>query len=225
VHLSYIILLSYFPQFILYWTVLTMQNYSFFTLLDASATFLLAYTAAFRASRLHYHFTGSVLLGTMVGLVSPLFRDLFLGFDDIVVLTNDIYLTSAVTGAILARFSALKLPKAWLIFMCAESASIGLAATIAGAKASTYGLTAVGCIIIGLIAATIGAGIRDLSLGETPLALELDNYVSAAAMGIMLFLGLKLFFFPFIMAITLSTILAISMFILGNHKKMRMLDE
>lgn len=201
-----------------------MQDYSTFTLLDATATFLLAYTATFRASRLHYHFTGSVLLGTMVGLISPLLRDLFLGFDDMVALTNNIYATSAVSGAILARFSALKAPKAWLIFMCGESSSIGLAATIAGAKASAYGLGAIGCIIIGLIAATVGAGIRDLSIGETPLALELDNYVSAAAMGIMLFLALKLFFFPIIMSISISTALAVSMFILGNNKKMRMLD-
>lgn len=201
-----------------------MQDYSIFTLIDASATFLLAYTATFRASRLHYHFTGSVLLGIMVGLVSPLFRDLFFSFADIVALTNNIYFTSAVLGALLARFSAMKLPKAWLIFMCTESLSIMLAATIASDKASTYGLPAVGCIIVGIMAATIGAGIRDLSLGETPLALELDNYVSAAAIAIMLFLGLKLFFVPFTLAIPLSTFIGVSMFISGNHKKMRMLD-
>lgn len=196
-------------------------SYSLFSLMDIATCAVLAFAATYRATRYGNHFTGSVLLGAFVALASPVLRDVLLTFGDVVVLKNDMYAAAAVVGALLGRLASLKAPARWQLFVWAEAMSLGWAAAIAAAKASVLGLGSLGCIIIGVLAATAGGGLRDLCLGDTPLALEMDFYVTAAAIGAMVVLAMRVTVLPLEAGITLAAMTAMLLCIMGNERRLR----
>lgn len=197
------------------------MSYSLFTAMDVFTCTVLAFAAAYRATRYGHHFTGSVLLGLAVGLVSPLVRDLLLAFGDLVALHNGAYAGAALCGAIAGRFAAQKAPARLQCFVWAEALSIGWAVAVATAKASVLGLGSVGCIIVGVAAATVGGGVRDLALGDTPLALEMDFYVTAAAMGAMMVLATRVTVLPLEATVTLAALSAMLLCIMGNERRLK----
>lgn len=197
------------------------MSYSLFTAMDIFACIVLAFAASYRATRYGHHFTGSVLLGLVVSLVSPLLRDMLLAFGDLVALHNSAYAGAALCGAIAGRFAAEKAPARLQCFVWAEALSLGWAVSVASAKASVLGLGAVGCIIVGVATATVGGGLRDLALGDTPLALEMDYYVTAAAMGAMIVLAMRVSVLPLEASVTLAALSAMLLCIMGNERRLK----
>ncbi len=63
--------------------------------------------------------------------------------------------------------------------------AIGLAAyaVIGAAKAGSYGLPPLVCIVMGVLTASFGGIIRDVLAGEPSILLRREIYVSAAALG------------------------------------------
>lgn len=198
-----------------------VTSYSLFTLMDIGTCAALGFAAAYRATRYGNHFTGAVLLGAFVALASPALRDVLLAFGDVVVLKDDMYAAAAVLGAVLGRFASLKAPARWQLFVWAEALSLGWAAAIGAAKASVLGLGVLGCIIVGVLAATAGGGLRDLCLGDTPLALEMDFYVTAAAIGAMVVLAVRVTPLPLESGIALAAMTAMLLCLMGNERRLR----
>lgn len=197
------------------------MTYSLFTAMDLAVCVLLAFAAAYRATRYGHHFTGSMLLGLLVGLVSPLVRDLLLAFGDLVALHNGAYAGAALCGAVIGRFAAQKAPARLQCFVWGEALSLGWAVAVATAKASVLGLGSVGCIIVGVLAATVGGGLRDLVLSDTPLALEMDFYVTAAAMGAMMVLATRVTVLPLEASVTLAALGTMLLCMMGNERRLK----
>lgn len=197
------------------------MSYSLFTLMDLGTTFFLAFAAAFRAGRYGNHFTGSVLLGAMLGLASPMLRDVLLAFGENAVLSQNSYLAVAIVGGVLGKLGSLKLPPRVPAFLWTESMSLGWAAAMGAGKGSVLGMGSVGCIIIGVLAATCSGGLRDICLGDTPLALEMDFYVTAAAMGSMVVLAMRVTRLPLEAGICLGALTAVLLCMFGSERRLR----
>lgn len=197
------------------------MNYSVFSMMDLSVCAFLAFAAAYRATRYGHHFTGAILLGLVVGLISPLLRDLLLAFGELVALRDGAYAALALLGALLGRWAAVKAPSGWQLFVWAEALSLGWGVAVGTAKASVLGLSSVGCIIVGVLAATAGGGLRDVCLGDTPLALEMDFYVTAAAIGAMVVLGLRVTVLPLEAGMTLAALSALLLCLMGNERRLK----
>lgn len=195
------------------------MSYSLFSLLDWGAVVLLAFAAAFRAARYGHHFTGSVSLGCLAGLVSPTARDLLLDYGHLVVLTDGGYLAAALAGSLLGRGLAHFAKQGRPFFPWAESASLGLATAVGAAKASVLGLGVVGCILVGTAAGTVSGGLRDICLGETPLALEADFYVTACAMTAMLLVGLRVTVLPLETQVIIAACLGLGLRLYGHRRR------
>lgn len=195
--------------------------FSVFTMMDIGVCAVLGFAATYRGTRYGHHFTGSVLLGLVVGLVSPLMRDVLLAFGELVALTNGAYAGAALCGALAGRCAAMKAPARWQLFVWAEALSLGWAVSVGAAKASVLGLGSVGCIIVAVLAATAGGGLRDLCLGDTPLALEMDFYVTAAAIGAMLVLAMRVTVLPLEAGVALAALSTMLLCIMGNERRLK----
>lgn len=152
-------------------------------LLDGLACVLLAAAATARARGQGAHFTGSVVLGALCGLIGPLLREAFAhgqaGSARIMAeMPNE-----ALIGA-LGVFVALYLTHRTRIrlFFWLDSASIGLAASI-GAISTLDELGIIGAIGLGLINGLAPGLVRDMALGDTAMLVDKDWYATAAALG------------------------------------------
>ena len=198
------------------------MEYSFFSLLDLGASMLLATAAAFRAARYGHHFTGSMALGCLAGLVGPSVRDLLLSYGHLAVLSDGGYLAAAVGGGLLGSAAARFLKQGFPFFPWLEGASLGLATAVGAAKASILGLGVIGCILVGMAAGTFSGLVRDLCLGETPLALEADFYVTTCAMTAMLLIALRVTLFPVEVQIVIAAWVGLLLRLYGHRRRQRL---
>lgn len=152
-------------------------------LLDGISCALLAAAATARARGQGAHFTGSVVLGALCGLIGPLLREAFAHGQPgtariMAVMPND-----ALIGA-LGVFVALYLTRSARIrlFFWLDSASMGLAASIGTISTlDELGITA--AIGLGLINGLAPGLVRDMALGDTAMLVDKDWYATAAALG------------------------------------------
>ncbi|MEG2173761.1 MAG: TRIC cation channel family protein [Desulfovibrionaceae bacterium] len=197
------------------------MQYSIFSMMDIGVCAVLGFAAAYRATRYGHHFTGALVLGVVVALVSPLLRDILLAFGDLVALSHGAYAAAALCGAWVGRLAATRAPARWQLFVWAEALSLGWAVAVGAAKAAVLGLGPVGCIIVAVLTAIVGGTLRDLCLGDTPLALEMDFYVTAAAIGAMVLLATRVTVLPLEAGVTLGALTATLLCVMGNERRLK----
>ena len=181
-----------------------------------------AAAATFRATRYGHHFTGSMALGCLAGLAGPSARDLLLGYGLLPVLSDGGYLAAALGGGLLGSAAVRFLKQGFPLFMWLEGASLGLATAMGTAKATILGLDVIGCILVGVTAGTCGGLLRDLCLGDTPLALEADFYVTACAMTAMLVLALRITLLPLELQIVVAAWAGLLLRLYGHRRRQRL---
>ena len=145
---------------------------------------MLAAAASCRARTGGVHFSGAAVLACLAGLAAPLLRDVLLGHP-VLALNRGDYLAAAVAGA-LAGTLAARLGYAWRAFYWLDSLGLGLAAGVAGVRGAVFGLSVVGCLVLGVLVALSGGLVRDVALGDTARLVEEGSYATAAALGVML---------------------------------------
>ena len=169
-----------------------LQPFATLALLDGLACVLLAAAAAAKARLAGAQFMAALVLGALCGLSAPFIREISLGGS-----ARGVFLSMpdcALAGALGGITALLLAPRqGQKLFFWLDASASGLAACFAASVAAAE-LGIVGALVLGLVCGITPGILRDICLGDTPLALEENWYASGVALAAML--NLFLLFIP-----------------------------
>ncbi len=159
--------------------------------LDMAGVAVFAISGALAAARARQTIVTFGFFAAITGIVGGTLRDLLIGAPVFWVGRSDyigICLAAAI-GVWVLRADRWPLPS--LLWFDA----IGMAAyaVIGAAKAGSYGLPPLVCIVMGVLTASFGGIVRDVLAGVPSILLRREIYVSAAALGATIYVGLAEF--------------------------------
>lgn len=140
---------------------------------------------------------GFALLATATGVGGGTLRDLLLGNRPVFWVGDptDVVVCLVVAGLTFClgprRIGIFDGGKRGLALLWADALGLALFAVVGTAKALVVGAPALSAIVLGTVTATFGGIIRDILAGTTPLVLRQEIYVTAAALGAGVMVGLK----------------------------------
>ncbi len=150
-------------------------------ILDMAGVAVFAVSGALAAARAKQTIVTFAFFAAVTGIGGGTLRDLLIGAPVFWVGRSDylgICLIAAGTVWLL-RADRWRLP-ALLWF---DAIGMAAYAVIGAAKANSYGLPPLPCIVMGVLTASFGGIIRDVLAGEPSVLLRREIYVSAAALG------------------------------------------
>ena len=158
---------------------------------DLAATFLMAMTGVWAASRRGYDAVGAFAMAFVAGVGGGLLRDAIFLSQTPVVMQDPSYLT-AVLAAVLAGGLLQGLARRFERLMAyIDALAIGVYAMVGADKALAAGIAAVGAIIVGMCNAMGGGVLRDILVREEPLVFKPGQlYVLACLAGCILYVYL-----------------------------------
>jgi uncharacterized membrane protein YeiH len=140
---------------------------------------------------------GFALLATVTGVGGGTLRDLLIGADPVFWVGDpaDVLVCLVVAAMVFAlgpnRVAALEGRRRGRALLWADALGLALFAVGGTAKALAAGVPALSAVALGTITATFGGIIRDILAGTTPLVLRQEIYVTAAALGAAVMVGLQ----------------------------------
>lgn len=154
--------------------------------LDLVGVFVFAISGGLLAVRKGYELVGVTSLALVTALGGGVIRDLLLGATPPTAF-GDVWYLAVPLGAAAVVFVAhaaidQRLSQAVLVF---DAAGLGLFCVTGAVKASSFGASAVGAVLIGVIAAVGGGIIRDVLANEQPSLFQHDStlYAIPASVG------------------------------------------
>jgi uncharacterized membrane protein YeiH len=156
-----------------------------------------ALTGALMAARKGMDPFGFALLATVTGVGGGTLRDLLIGARPVFWVgdPSDVLVCLLVSGIVFAlgprRVVALEGGKRGRALLWADALGLALFAIVGTGKAVAAGVPALSAVALGTITATFGGIIRDIFAGTTPLVLRQEIYVTAAALGAAVMVGLQ----------------------------------
>ncbi|KAB7649041.1 trimeric intracellular cation channel family protein [Polymorphobacter fuscus] len=149
--------------------------------LDMAAVAVFAVSGALAAARAKQTIVTFAFFAAITGIGGGTLRDLLIGAPVFWVGRSDyIGVCLAAAGAVwLLRADRWQLP-ALLWF---DAVGMAAYAVIGAAKAETFGVPPLACIVMGVLTASFGGIIRDVLAGEPSILMRREIYVSAAALG------------------------------------------
>lgn len=156
-----------------------------------------ALTGALIAARKGMDPFGFALLATVTGVGGGTLRDLLIGARPVFWVgdPSDVLVCVLVAEGVFAlgpkRVAALEGGRRGRVLLWADALGLALFAVVGTAKALAAGVPAVSAVALGTITATFGGIIRDILAGTTPLVLRQEIYVTAAALGAAVMVGLQ----------------------------------
>ena len=158
---------------------------------DLAATFLMAMTGVWAASRRGYDVIGAFTLAFVSGVGGGLLRDSVFLSQPPAVMQNPFYLfaviAALVIGVLLYR-AALRFER---LIAYVDAIALGVYAVVGADKALAAGYAPIGSVLIGMTNAVGGGLLRDILVREEPLLFKPGQfYVLAALGGCMLFVAL-----------------------------------
>jgi uncharacterized membrane protein YeiH len=156
-----------------------------------------ALTGALMAARKGMDPFGFALLATLTGVGGGTLRDLLIGTRPVswVGDPGDVLVCLVVAEIVFAlgpkRVAALEGGRRGRLLLWADALGLALFAVTGTAKALVAGVPALSAVALGTITATFGGIIRDIFAGTTPLVLRQEIYVTAAALGAAVMVGLQ----------------------------------
>jgi uncharacterized membrane protein YeiH len=154
--------------------------------LDLIGVFVFALSGGLLAVRKHYELVGLVALATVTALGGGVTRDLILGATPPVAFENLWYLVVPLVAAALVFVAHdqidRRLHRSVLLF---DAAGLGLFCVTGAVKAASFGVSAVGAVLIGVISAVGGGILRDVLANEQPSIFRPEStlYAIPAAIG------------------------------------------
>jgi len=138
---------------------------------------------------------GAVVVGVVTALGGGTIRGLILGVTPVFWIDDQVFLITAVGGAVVAvavvhavgDASARRLEESLALI---DAAGLALFAVVGAAIAIDLGFGAVTAVVAGLLTGVGGGVIRDVLSGRTPLVLSGEIYATAALLGAVLFVSL-----------------------------------
>jgi len=154
--------------------------------LDLIGVFFFAVSGGLLAVRKGFELVGVIALSLVTALGGGIIRDLVLGaipptaFTDVLYLVVPLLAAAIVFGAHGPLEERFRTPV--LLF---DAAGLGLFAVTGAVKASAFGLSAVGAVLIGVISAVGGGIMRDVLANDPPHLFHPDSrlYAIPAALG------------------------------------------
>ena len=158
---------------------------------DLAATFLMAMTGVWAASRRGYDVIGAFTLAFVSGVGGGLLRDSVFLSQPPAVMQNPFYLfavlAAVVIGVLLYR-AALRFER---LLAYIDAIALAVYAVVGADKALVAGYAPVGAVVIGMTNAVGGGLLRDILVREEPLLFKPGQfYVLAALGGCTLFIAL-----------------------------------
>lgn len=159
---------------------------------DLAATFLMAMTGVWAASRRGYDAVGAFVMAFVSGVGGGLLRDSVFLAQTPVIMQDPRYL-AAVLAAVLIGGAMQHLARRFDRMMAyVDALAIGVYAVVGTDKAMAHAIPHVGAILVGMCNAVGGGLLRDVLTREEPLMFKPGQlYVLAALGGCMLFVLLR----------------------------------
>ena len=158
--------------------------------LDMAGVAVFAVSGALAAARIKQTIVTFAFFAAVTGIGGGTLRDLLIGAPVFWVGRSD-YLgicLVAAAGVWLLRADRWRL-NALLWF---DAVGLGAYAVLGAAKALSHGVPALPAVVMGVLTASFGGIVRDLLAGESSILLRKEIYVSAAALGAGIYVGLTL---------------------------------
>ena len=158
---------------------------------DLAATFLMALTGVWAASRRGYDVVGAFTLAFLSSVGGGLLRDSVFLVQPPAVLQTPFYLAAVLAavlvGGLFYRF-ALRFER---LVAYVDALALGVYGVVGTDKALVAGIGPLGALLVGMVNAVGGGLLRDILVREEPLLLKPGQlYVLAALGGCILFIGL-----------------------------------
>ncbi|MGO4572530.1 trimeric intracellular cation channel family protein [Microvirga sp. 2TAF3] len=156
-----------------------------------------ALTGALMAARKGMDPFGFALLATVTGVGGGTLRDLLIGIRPVFWVgdPSDVLVCLLVAGIVFAlgpkRVAALDGGRRGRALLWADALGLALFAVGGTGKALAAGVPALSAVALGTVTATFGGIIRDILAATTPLVLRHEIYVTAAALGAAVMVGLQ----------------------------------
>jgi uncharacterized membrane protein YeiH len=156
-----------------------------------------ALTGALMAARKGMDPFGFALLATVTGVGGGTLRDLLIGTQPVFWVgdPSDVLVCLFVAEIVFAlgpnRVATLEGGRRGRTLLWADALGLALFSIVGTGKALTAGVPALSAVALGTITATFGGIIRDIFAGTTPLVLRQEIYVTAAALGAAVMVGLQ----------------------------------
>ncbi|MFC3713722.1 trimeric intracellular cation channel family protein [Sphingoaurantiacus capsulatus] len=159
-----------------------------FALLDYAGVAVFAASGALAAARYKHTIVTFAFFAAVTGVGGGTLRDLLIGAP-VFWVQNQLYLAVCLGMALLVWVTrADRWPAATLLWL--DAAGMAVYAVVGAAKAMSYGVPPLPCMVMGVLTASFGGIVRDVLANEPSILLRPEIYLSAAALAATVFLVL-----------------------------------
>ncbi|NUN99773.1 MAG: trimeric intracellular cation channel family protein [Saprospiraceae bacterium] len=156
-----------------------------------AGTFLFAVSGALAAMEKKLDVFGAFVIALATAVGGGTFRDLLIGKQPVVWLTNTWYLVLIVIAVPISHIfkgSFQKMRKSMFLF---DSMGIGLFTILGLEKTLDAGLSPMAAVLMGAVSAVFGGVLRDILCNEIPIIFRKEIYATACIAGGILYLALE----------------------------------
>jgi uncharacterized membrane protein YeiH len=169
---------------------------TFMAAIDLIGVAVFAVTGALVASRKQMDVFGFALLGTVTGLGGGTLRDLLLGLTPVFWVREPVYVMICVSISAVVFFTAHIPESRYRLLLWLDAVGLAFFCIVGAQKALAADAGAFIALVMGVMTATFGGIVRDMVVGEVPLLLHKEIYVTAALAGSLVFVGLLMLSLP-----------------------------
>lgn len=162
---------------------------TFMAAIDLIGVAVFAVTGALVASRKQMDVFGFALLGTVTGLGGGTLRDLLLGVAPVFWVREPVYVAICVGVSAVVFFTAHIPESRYRLLLWLDAIGLSFFCIIGAQKALAEDAGTFIAVVMGVMTATFGGIVRDVVVGEVPLVLHKEIYVTAALAGSLVFVG------------------------------------
>jgi len=159
--------------------------------LDLAGIAVFAASGALVASRKEMDAVGFVLIACLTGFGGGTLRDLLLGNTPVFWLRAPEVAAVAASVGVLVFFTAHRVENRFRALLWADAVGLSLYAVLGAEIALEAGAAPWAAVLLGVMTATFGGILRDVVCNEVPLILRREIYLTAAAAGAAVFVGLN----------------------------------
>lgn len=161
--------------------------------IDILGTLAFAISGASKAIQYKLDWLGLLVMAIVTGAGGGVLRDIMLGSNPPVALSNPIYVTVCIGGAFLTLGAQRIINASSRIVLIADALGLGFFTAIGASKAEFANAGPLAIVLLATLTAAGGGLLRDMLVSEIPQVLKSDFYATAAIAGGILFVLLDKF--------------------------------
>ena len=155
----------------------------FLQLLDFAGVAVFAATGALAASRRQIDLIGFIFLAIVTGVGGGTLRDLMLGQTPVFWVSEPAFIIVCAATAVIVYFTAHLVWSRYLWLLWLDAAGLSAYCVLGAAKGLALGVPAPIAVVTGVMTATFGGILRDISTGEPSVLMRREIYLTAALIG------------------------------------------